>query len=131
MQETAEFLKAILIANGDDFLTNIFGARAKNSLKELGGVEAVAVALSGYRKTSAIREWIAVDNVFFPQESATVDDFAKGMGLSPADAEYIRQVLQAIAENDKDIIARLGIKGSAVTDMKFFVDKLVKTNFLD
>jgi len=109
VSETTEFLKAVLTANGADFLEKLFGAKAKNNLKELGGAEAVAVALS---------------------ESATVEEFGKAMKLTPDEIAYTRQVLQAITDNNTDIIRELGMHGSEISDIKFYVDKLADTGFM-
>lgn len=46
MEETAAFLKALLNAHGNDFLAKLFGPRARDQLKQMGGVDQVAVALS-------------------------------------------------------------------------------------
>lgn len=46
MEETAAFLKALLHAHGDDFLAKLFGPKAKRQLRELGGVDQMAVAIS-------------------------------------------------------------------------------------
>uniref|UniRef100_A0AC35FLJ8 Prohormone-4 n=1 Tax=Panagrolaimus sp. PS1159 TaxID=55785 RepID=A0AC35FLJ8_9BILA len=46
VEETASFLKALLHAHGDDFFVKLFGPKAKSQLSGLGGVDAVAVALS-------------------------------------------------------------------------------------
>ena len=47
MEETAQFLQALLGSHGPNFLEKMFGAKARNALEPLGGVENVAIALSG------------------------------------------------------------------------------------
>ncbi|VDD95428.1 unnamed protein product [Enterobius vermicularis] len=46
VEETASFLNALLNAHGTDFFGLVFGEKGKNSLKEMGGVQKVAVAFS-------------------------------------------------------------------------------------
>lgn len=46
VEETASFLNALLNAHGKDFFVLVFGEKGKNSLKEMGGVNKVAVAFS-------------------------------------------------------------------------------------
>lgn len=46
VEETANFLTALLTAHGDSFLSKVFGEKAANSFAGMGGVEKVAVALS-------------------------------------------------------------------------------------
>lgn len=47
VEETASFLQALITSHGPDFLEKLFGAKARNALAPLGGVERVAIALSG------------------------------------------------------------------------------------
>ena len=47
VEETASFLKSLLASHGPNYLEKLFGAKARDALLPLGGVEAVAVALSG------------------------------------------------------------------------------------
>jgi hypothetical protein len=47
VEETASFLQALISSHGPDFLEKLFGAKARNALEPLGGVERVAIALSG------------------------------------------------------------------------------------
>jgi hypothetical protein len=46
VEETASFLKALLSAHGENFLTKVFGTKAAAGLSGFGGVDKVAVALS-------------------------------------------------------------------------------------
>jgi hypothetical protein len=48
VEETASFLQALISSHGPDFLEKLFGAKARNALEPLGGVERVAIALSGF-----------------------------------------------------------------------------------
>ena len=47
VEETSSFLQALISSHGPDFLEKLFGAKARNALEPLGGVERVAIALSG------------------------------------------------------------------------------------
>lgn len=47
VEETASFLQSLLASHGPNYLEKLFGTKARNALKPLGGVEAVAIALSG------------------------------------------------------------------------------------
>lgn len=47
VEETASFLQALLASHGPNFLEKLFGTKARNALEPLGGVERVAIALSG------------------------------------------------------------------------------------
>jgi hypothetical protein len=103
VDETTTFLRAILKSHGDDFLVKIFGDAAKDDLKDMGGVDAVAVALS---------------------EQPTATDFGRSVGMNTNDVANMRKVLNAIAEGDTD-----GFKGSEASDFKFFAVKLMETGF--
>ena len=52
VEETASFLQSLLNSHGSDFLEILFGPRAKNNMKKLGGVQNVAIVLSGQLLTS-------------------------------------------------------------------------------
>ncbi|GIY74334.1 prohormone-4 [Caerostris extrusa] len=62
VEETANFLQALLANHGPNYLEKLFGSKARDALAPLGGVNQVAVALS---------------------ESETLDDFWES---SPPDA---------------------------------------------
>ncbi|GBO41237.1 Prohormone-4, partial [Araneus ventricosus] len=47
VEETANFLQALLANHGPNYLEKLFGAKARDALAPLGGVNKVAVALSG------------------------------------------------------------------------------------
>ena len=47
VEETSSFLKSLLASHGPDYLEKLFGPKARNNMQALGGVEAVAIALSG------------------------------------------------------------------------------------
>ena len=47
MEETASFLQALLASHGPNYLEKLFGNKARDALAPLGGVNKVAIALSG------------------------------------------------------------------------------------
>lgn len=53
------------------------------------------------------------------------------MHLLRADLEYLRTVFLAVENGDLGMLKSIGIKDSELGDVKFFLEKLVKTGFLD
>jgi hypothetical protein len=51
VEETASFLQSLLASHGPNYLEKLFGNKARDTLKPLGGVEKVAIALSGKNGT--------------------------------------------------------------------------------
>ena len=47
VEETTSFLNSLLASHGPNYLEKLFGSKARDRLKELGGVNEVAIALSG------------------------------------------------------------------------------------
>ena len=47
MEETTSFLNSLLASHGPNYLEKLFGSKARHRLRELGGVNTVAIALSG------------------------------------------------------------------------------------
>ena len=47
MEETTSFLNSLLASHGPNYLEKLFGPKARHRLRELGGVNTVAIALSG------------------------------------------------------------------------------------
>lgn len=110
VEETSSFLKSLLASHGPDYLEKLFGFKARNNLEGLGGVDTVAIALS---------------------ESQTIEDFGHAMHLPRADVEHLRSVFMAVENGDIGMLKSLGIKDSELGDVKFFLEKLVNTGFLD
>nr|AGN29584.1 prohormone-4-like protein [Acartia pacifica] len=110
VEETSSFLKSLLASHGPDYLEKLFGVKARNNLEGLGGVENVAIALS---------------------ESQTIEDFGHSLKLSRPDIEHLRSVFMAVENGDIGMLKSLGIKDSELGDVKFFLEKLVNTGFLD
>ncbi|GBP67773.1 IDLSRF-like peptide [Eumeta japonica] len=51
VEETASFLQSLIASHGPNYLEKLFGAKARDALAPLGGVEKVAIALSGEMRT--------------------------------------------------------------------------------
>ena len=47
VEETTSFLNSLLASHGPNYLEKLFGSKARHRLRELGGVNQVAIALSG------------------------------------------------------------------------------------
>merc|ERR1711884_606216 len=110
VEETTSFLNSLLHSHGPDYLSKLFGPKARHNLRELGGVNQVAIALS---------------------ESKTIEDFGEKLNLHRADVEHLRSVFLAVENGDIGMLKSLGIKDSELGDVKFFLEKLVNTGFLD
>ena len=50
VEETTSFLNSLLASHGPNYLEKLFGSKARHRLRELGGVNQVAIALSGKKK---------------------------------------------------------------------------------
>lgn len=110
VEETANFLQSLLANHGPNYLEKLFGKKARDALKPLGGSHKVAVALS---------------------ESETLDDFAAALHLMKNDKEHLRNILIAVESGDLGLLRSMGIRDSELTDLKLFLDKLVQTGFMD
>ncbi|KAF3428632.1 hypothetical protein E2986_01803 [Frieseomelitta varia] len=110
VEETASFLQSLLASHGPNYLEKLFGTKARDTLKPLGGVNTVAIALS---------------------ESQTIEDFGAALHLMRSDLEHLRSVFMAVENGDLGMLKSIGIKDSELGDVKFFLEKLVKTGFLD
>lgn len=64
-------------------------------------------------------------------ESQTIDDFGAALHLMRSDLEHLRSVFMAVENGDLGTLKSIGIKDSELGDVKFFLEKLVKTGFLD
>lgn len=47
VEETANFLHTLIMNHGPNYLEKLFGSKARNALAPLGGMQKVAIALSG------------------------------------------------------------------------------------
>ena len=70
-------------------------------------------------------------SVVSPAESQTIEDFGKALDLMYGDVNHLRSVFMAVENGDMGTLKALGIKDSEIGDVKFFLDKLLKTGFLD
>jgi len=64
-------------------------------------------------------------------ESQTVEDFGATFHLLPSDIGHLRSVLMAVENGDTGLLKSLGIKDTELGDVKFFLQKLINTGFLD
>lgn len=64
-------------------------------------------------------------------ESQTIDDFGKALHLMRADLEHLRNVFMAVENGDLGMLKSIGIKDSEIPDVKFFLEKLVNTGFME
>lgn len=64
-------------------------------------------------------------------ESQTIEDFGATLRLTRSDLEHLRSVFLAVENGDIGMLKSLGIKDSEIGDVKFFLEKLVNTGFLD
>ena len=69
--------------------------------------------------------------VFCSLESKTIEDFGQTLHLDRHDIEHLRSVFLAVENGDLGMLKSLGIKDSEIGDVKFFLEKLVNTGFLD
>lgn len=96
----------------------------------MGGVDKVAIALSGELVFSHIFYFLFISYNLFA-ESQTIDDFGAALHLLRSDLEHLRSVFMAVENGDLGMLKSLGIKDSELGDVKFFLEKLVNTGFLD
>lgn len=47
VEETSSFLQSLLASHGPNYLEKLFGSKARDALAPLGGVDKVAITLSG------------------------------------------------------------------------------------
>ena len=64
-------------------------------------------------------------------ESKTIEDFGEALDLERHDIEHLRAVFLAVENGDLGMLKSIGIKDSEIGDVKFFLEKLVNTGFLD
>ncbi|KAH6924359.1 hypothetical protein HPB50_016312 [Hyalomma asiaticum] len=64
-------------------------------------------------------------------EGETLEDFGKALHLMRSDLEHLRSVFMAVESGDISLLRSLGIRDSELADVKFFLDKLVATGFMD
>ena len=111
MEETSSFLKSLLASHGPNYLEKLFGPKARNNMQQLGGVETVAIALSG---GLLVVPWTLQIKYLF-LESATLDDFGQKMSLHRTDVEHLRSVFMAVENGDIGMLKSLGIRVSQMS----------------
>ncbi|OXA59041.1 prohormone-4 isoform X2 [Folsomia candida] len=110
VEETASFLQSLLASHGPNYLEKLFGQKARDALSPLGGVDKVAIALS---------------------ESMTIEDFGAAMHLLRTDLDHLKSVFVAVENGDLGRLKSLGIKDSEIGDVRFFLERLISTGFID
>ena len=108
VEETSSFLKSLLASHGPNYLEKLFGPKARNNMQQLGGVDTVAIALSG--GCPAPTNTILTSSI--SSESATIDDFGHKMSLHRTDVEHLRSVFMAVENGDIGMLKSLGIRVS-------------------
>jgi hypothetical protein len=132
VEETASFLQSLLASHGPNYLEKLFGSKARDALTPLGGVEKVAIALSESQTIEGEENTFSV-----PNKSRYLSlhelwlDFGAALHLMRSDLEHLRSVFMAVENGDLGMLKSLGIKDSELGDVKFFLEKLVNTGFLD
>ena len=58
-------------------------------------------------------------------------DFGAALRLMGSDLEHLRSVFVAVQNGDLGVLAALGIREAELGDVKFFLETLIKTGFLD
>ena len=132
MEETTSFLNSLLASHGPNYLEKLFGTKARHRLRELGGVNTVAIALSGEYLLMLILLYILsflYECIIL--ESQTIEDFGQRLHLPSSDTEHLRSIFLAVENGDIGSLKSLGIKDSELGDVNFFLEKLVNTGFLD
>jgi len=64
-------------------------------------------------------------------ESQTIEDFGAAMHLLRTDLDHLRSVFVAVENGDLGRLKSLGIKDSEIGDVRFFLERLINTGFLD
>ena len=64
-------------------------------------------------------------------ESQTIEDFGAALHLLRTDLDHLRSVFVAVENGDLGMLKSLGIKDSEIGDVRFFLERLVNTGFLD
>ena len=80
-------------------------------------------------------------------ESYTIDDFSEAMKLSSSDLHNLKLIFHSVEQGDLGVLSAIGVKvsllladkrsvtwylqDSELGDMTFFIQKLIRTGFLD
>ena len=106
VEETTSFLSSVLDNHGPNYLEILLGPKARNNLKQLGGVENVAIVLSGNGALVCGEFGIKV----IIAESRTIRDLADALHLTWRDLAVLRSVFKWIKEGDSEMLMALGVK---------------------
>jgi len=64
-------------------------------------------------------------------ESHNIEDFSRALELTRDDLHNLRLIFIGVEQGDLGILSAIGVKDSELGDMKFFIEKFIKTGFLD
>ena len=106
VEETASFLQSLLNSHGSNFLEILFGPMAKNNMKKLGGVQNVAIVLSGGDIYNSDLWEISLVH----SESYTIDDFSEALKLSSSDLLNLKLIFHSVEQGDLGILSAIGVK---------------------
>ena len=104
VEETVSFISSLLSTHGPDYFVRLLGHKARNSMAELGGVNNVAIVLSGRHR---IIIWNSPSDL---SEAQTIDDFGRFLNLSNDDLEHLRMVFVSVDQGDLRVLTSVGIK---------------------
>ena len=111
VEETASFLQTLLNSHGSNFFEVFFGPKARNNLKYLGGIQNVAIVLSGFpnfwQKTCPI---FMILIIAFWIESHNIEDFARALKLTRNDLHNLRLIFVGLEQGDPGILSATGLK---------------------
>lgn len=61
----------------------------------------------------------------------TIEDFGAAMHLLRTDLDHLKSVFVAVENGDLGRLKSLGIKDSEIGDVRFFLERLISTGFID
>lgn len=117
MEETSQFLSALLNAHGSEFFVPLFGHNARNALNDLGGIDRVSVAISR-RSSGSFHHY----NMF--SEAPTIEAFGTDLKMTDEEVKNLRKILEAIVIGQPSTLDE-----NESADFRFFAQKLKETGF--
>ena len=96
----------MLNTHGSNYLESLFGAKARNNLELMGGVQNVAIVLSGI----FLSLYKHLNKKYQILESHTIDDFARALHLNPQDVRNLKMIFISVEQGDLGILSAIGIK---------------------
>ena len=106
VEETTSFLQSVLQNHGPNYLEIFLGPKARDNLKQLGGVENVAIVLSG----NVTLVYDDLNKQVIVTESKTIRDLAKALHLTWQDLALLRVVFKWVKQGDSEMLMALGVK---------------------